>query len=54
VSRRKKGSKRRKKAVKLLAKAHLKVKRQRKDFQHKTALALALARQFDVIYCDLL
>jgi putative transposase len=48
VSRRKKGSKRRKKAVKLLAKAHLKVKRQRQDFQHKTALALV--RQFDVIY----
>ncbi len=48
VSRRKQGSKRRKKAVKLLAKAHLKVKRQRQDFQHKTALALV--RQFDVIY----
>jgi putative transposase len=40
VSRRKKGSNRRRKAVKLLAKAHLKVKRQRQDFRHKTALAL--------------
>jgi putative transposase len=48
VSRRKKGGKRRKKAVRLLAKAHLKVKRQRQDFQHK--VALALVRQFDVIY----
>jgi putative transposase len=48
VSRRKKGGKRRKKAGQLLAKAHLKVKRQRQDFQHKAALALV--RQFDVIY----
>ncbi len=40
VSRRKKESNRRRKAVKLLAKAHLKVKRQRADFHHKTALAL--------------
>ncbi len=48
VSRRKKGSARRRKAVTLLAKAHQKVKRQRQDFHHKTALALV--RQNDVIY----
>ncbi len=48
VSRRTKGSHRRRKAVKLLAKAHLKVKRQRQDFQHKTALTLV--HQFDTIY----
>ena len=40
VSRRKKGSARRRKAVTLLAKAHQKVRRQRADFHHKTALAL--------------
>jgi putative transposase len=48
VARRKKGSNRRRKAVKLLAKAHLTVKRQRQDFHHKTALHLI--RQNDVIY----
>ena len=48
VSRRKKGSNRRRKAVKLLAKAHQTVKRQRLDFQHKAALHLV--RQFDTIY----
>jgi len=48
VSRRKKGSNRRRKAVKLLAKAHLKVKRQRADFHHKTALTLV--QQNDTIY----
>src|SRR6185437_9078931 len=48
VSRRKKGSHRRRKAVKLLAKAHLKVKRQRTDFQHKAALALV--REYDAMY----
>ena len=48
VSRRKKGGKRRRKAVKLLAKAHLKVKRQRQDFHHKTALAVVRAN--DTIY----
>jgi putative transposase len=48
VSRRKKGSKRRKKAVTLLAKSHQKVKRQRQDFHHKTALALV--QQHDTIY----
>jgi putative transposase len=48
VSRRKKGSDRRRKAAQLLAKAHLKVKRQRADFHHKTALALVRAN--DSIY----
>jgi putative transposase len=48
VSRRIKGSNRRRKAVKLLAKAHLKVNRQRQDFHHKTALALV--RENDTIY----
>jgi putative transposase len=48
VSRRKKGSNRRRKAVNLLAKAHLKVKRQRQDFHHKTALGLVRAN--NVIY----
>jgi putative transposase len=48
VARRKKGSNRRKKAVKLLAKAHLNVKRQRADFHHKTALTLV--QQHDTIY----
>ena len=48
VSRRKKGSNRRRKAVTLLAKAHQKVRRQRQDFHHKTALALVRAN--DVIY----
>jgi len=47
VSRRKKGSTRRRKAVKLLAKAHQTVKRQRQDFHHKTALALV--RHYDTI-----
>jgi putative transposase len=48
VSRRKKGSSKRRKAVQLLAKAHLKVKRQRQDFHHKTALVLL--QQNDTIY----
>jgi putative transposase len=48
VSRRKKGSKRRREAVTLLAKAHLKVKRQRADFHHKEALKLVRAN--DTIY----
>ena len=48
VSRRKKGSNRRKKAVKLLAKAHQTVRRQRQDFHHKAALALV--QQYDTIY----
>jgi putative transposase len=48
VSRRKKGSNRRKKAVTLLARAHQRVRRQRQDFHQKTALALVRAN--DVIY----
>jgi putative transposase len=48
VSRRKKGSSRRRKAVALLAKAHQQVRRQRQDFRHKTALALV--RATDTIY----
>jgi putative transposase len=48
VSRRRKGSNRRRKAVKLLAKAHQTVRRQRADFNHKTALALV--RSNDAIY----
>jgi putative transposase len=47
VSRRKKGSNRRRKAVTLLAKARQTVRRQRQDFHHKTALALVRAN--DVI-----
>jgi putative transposase len=48
VSRRKLRSKRRAKAVHLLAKAHTKVRRARQDFHQKTALALV--RQYDTIY----
>jgi putative transposase len=48
VSRRQRGSQRRRKAVTLLAKAHQKVRRQRQDFHHKTALALVRAN--DTIY----
>jgi putative transposase len=48
VSRRKKGSQRRRKAITLLAKAHQKVRRQRRDFHQKTALALV--QQHDTIY----
>jgi putative transposase len=47
VSRRKKGSVRRRKSVELLAKQHLKVKRQRQDFFHKTRLDLI--KRFDEI-----
>ncbi|HEV2457314.1 MAG TPA: transposase [Ktedonobacterales bacterium] len=43
VGRRNKGSKRRRKAVKLLAKAHQKVRRARQDFPHKTARTLVQA-----------
>jgi putative transposase len=50
VSRRKKGSKRRKKAAQVLAKRHQKVRRQRTDFHHKTALALM--RRYDTIYLE--
>ena len=48
VSRRKKGSHRRRKAVALLATAHQRVRRQRRDFHHKTALSLV--RDNDMIY----
>jgi putative transposase len=48
VTRRKKGSRRRSKAVTFLAKAHQTVRRQRQDFHHKTALALVRAN--DTIY----
>jgi putative transposase len=52
VSRRKRGSNRRRKAIVLLAKAHQKVRRQRRDFHHKTALALVQAN--DAIYHEAL
>jgi putative transposase len=45
VCRRVKGSKRRKKAVQLLQKKHLKVKRQRRDFHFKEARKLVLQYQ---------
>ena len=48
VSRRKMGSNRWRKAVTLLAKVHQHVQRQRRDFHHKTALALVRAN--DTIY----
>lgn len=47
VSRGKQGSQRRRKAVRLLAKKHEKIKRQRADFHHKTALNIV--REFDAI-----
>jgi putative transposase len=48
VSRRKKGSHRRRKAVKLLAKAHQHVRNQRRDFHHQEARKLV--QLYDVIY----
>lgn len=50
VARRKKGSHRRRKAVRLLAKTHQKIRRQRRDFHHKAALALV--RQYDTVYFE--
>jgi putative transposase len=50
VSKRKKGSHRRRKAVGVLAKAHQTVCRQRADFHHKTALALV--QRYDTIYVE--
>src|SRR5262249_43755634 len=50
VSRRKKGSRRRRKAVRVLAKKHQHVRRQRSDFHHK--VALALVRAYDTIYVE--
>jgi putative transposase len=48
ISRRNKGSNRRRKAVQLLGKAHQKVRRQRADFHHK--IALAMVRNNDTIF----
>jgi putative transposase len=50
VSRSKKGSNRRRKAVRLLARKHQKVRRQRTDFHHKTALMLL--QRYDTIYLE--
>jgi putative transposase len=50
VARRTKGSRRRRKAVALLKRHHQTVQRQRRDFHHKTALALL--QQYDVIYLE--
>lgn len=52
VSKRKKGSKNRRKAIKRLGKKHLKVSRQRKDFAVKTALCVVKSSDF-VAYEDL-
>jgi putative transposase len=48
VSRRKLGSNRRRKGVRLLSKAHQRVRRARRDFHHK--IAIALVRRYDTIY----
>jgi putative transposase len=50
VSRRVKGSHRRRKAVRLLAKAHQKVRRTRADFHHK--VARSLVQHYDTIYYE--
>jgi putative transposase len=50
VSRRTKGSTRRRKAVHMLARKHQQVQRQRTDFHHTTALALL--RQCDTMYLE--
>jgi putative transposase len=50
VARRTKGSRRRRKAVALLKRHYQTVQRQRRDFHHKTALALL--QQYDVIYLE--
>jgi putative transposase len=52
VSKRQKGSHRRRKAVCMLAKAHQHVRRQRADFHHKTALNLV--RAYDTLYVEAL
>jgi len=52
VSRRTRGSHRRRRAVNLLARAHQRVRRARQDFHQKTALALV--RQYDTIYHEAL
>jgi putative transposase len=48
VARRKKGSKRRRKAIALLAKAHRHIANQRRNFHHQEARKLV--KQYDVIY----
>jgi putative transposase len=50
VARRKKGSHRRRKAIALLKRRHQQVQRQRRDFHHKTALALL--QHYDVVYLE--
>jgi putative transposase len=50
VARRTQGSHRRRTAVVLLKRHHQTVQRQRRDFHHKTALALL--RQYDTIYLE--
>jgi putative transposase len=50
VDRRKPGSKRRRKAVILLAKAHQHIANQRRDFHHQEALKLV--REYDTIYVE--
>ena len=50
VSKRKRGSHRRRKAVRLLQRAHQKSARQRRDVHHKTALSLL--RQYDTVYFE--
>lgn len=50
VARRKQGSKRRATAARQCARKHQHVRRQRSDFQHKTALALV--RVYDTIYVE--
>jgi putative transposase len=50
VSRRKQGSRRRKKVVALLKRLHQKVQRQRRDLHHETALALL--RTYDSIFLE--
>src|SRR5262249_13546267 len=50
VSRRKKGSHRRRKALDLLKRRHRTVQRQRGAFHHKTALAML--RQYDIVYLE--
>jgi putative transposase len=52
VSRRVKGSERRKKAVRLLAKKHLKVKRQRRDFHFKEARKVVNQYQSITVDCS--
>jgi putative transposase len=52
VARRKKGSHRRHKAVVLMAKAHQRIARQRRDLHHKEARTLVQA--YDVIFYDVL